>query len=83
MAPMGSLNATKDGYVTTRTLDFYKDMAKGGIGMIIVECTYMDEELSKGEDNCLGLTENGQILSLIHILNSAVRRNITRELQSS
>jgi 2,4-dienoyl-CoA reductase-like NADH-dependent reductase (Old Yellow Enzyme family)/thioredoxin reductase len=64
MAPMGSLNATKDGYVTNRTLEFYADKAKGGMGLIVVECTYMDTELSKGEDNCLGLYENGQITGM-------------------
>lgn len=61
MAPMGSLNATEDGYVTQNMIDFYIDMAKGGIGLIIVECTYIDEWLSKGEDNCLGLTRDDMV----------------------
>lgn len=64
MAPMGSLNGTKDGYVTDQTIDFYVDMAKGGMGLIVVECTYMDNLWSKGEDNCLGLYENGQITGM-------------------
>ena len=64
MAPMGSLNATKDGYVTDRALEFYIDKAKGGMGLIVVECTYIDEKLSKGEDNSFGLTENGQITGM-------------------
>ena len=67
MAPMGSLNADKDGYVTDRTLKFYEDMAKGRMGLIIVECTYIDTEWSKGEDNCLGLYHNAQITGMAHL----------------
>jgi 2,4-dienoyl-CoA reductase-like NADH-dependent reductase (Old Yellow Enzyme family)/thioredoxin reductase len=64
MAPMGSLNADKDGYITDRSIEFYIDKAKGGMGLIFVECTYMDNELSKGEDNCQGLYENGQVTGM-------------------
>jgi 2,4-dienoyl-CoA reductase-like NADH-dependent reductase (Old Yellow Enzyme family)/thioredoxin reductase len=67
MAPMGTLNADKDGYVTDRTLKFYSEQAKGGMALIIVECTYMDNDLSKGEDNCMGLYENGQITGMARL----------------
>lgn len=62
MAPMGTLNADHDGYITDNSIAFYKDMAKGGIGLIFVECTYTDELLSKGEENCQGITRNDQIV---------------------
>lgn len=61
MAPMGSLNGDINGYVTERTINFYRDMAKGGVSMVIVESTYMDTKCSKSEENQLGLYENGQI----------------------
>jgi len=64
---MGSLNADKDGYVTERAIEFYADKAKGGMGLIVVECTYMDNILSKGEDNCLGLYEHGQITGMARL----------------
>jgi 2,4-dienoyl-CoA reductase-like NADH-dependent reductase (Old Yellow Enzyme family)/thioredoxin reductase len=67
MAPMGSLNADKFGYVTERTLKFYDQQAAGRMGMLIVECTYMDDKASKGEDNCLGLTENGQVTGMARL----------------
>jgi 2,4-dienoyl-CoA reductase-like NADH-dependent reductase (Old Yellow Enzyme family)/thioredoxin reductase len=67
MAPMGSLNADKDGYITDRSIEFYVDKAKGGMGLIFVECTYMDTELSKGEDNCQGLYENGQVTGMARL----------------
>lgn len=64
MAPMGSLNADENGYVTDRAMKFYEDMAHGDISMVVVECTYIDEILSKGEENSLGLTDNGQITGM-------------------
>lgn len=48
MAPMGTLNADENGFVTDRTLKFYQEQARGRMGMIIVECTYIDDKLSKG-----------------------------------
>lgn len=64
MAPMGSLNANENGFVTDRSISFYKQQAEGQMGMIIVECTYIDEKLSKGEDGCMGLTKNAQITGM-------------------
>ena len=69
MAPMGSLNADDDGNVTDRTLKFYRQQAEGGFGMVIVECTYMDEKLSKGEEHCMGLTRNSQITGMRRLVN--------------
>ena len=56
MAPMGTLNADKDGFVTDRTIKFYTEQAKGRFGMIVVECTFIDEVASKGEENSQTLT---------------------------
>ena len=67
MAPMGTLNADKNGYITERSLQFYARQARGQMGLIIVECTYIDEKNSKGEDNCQGLTENGQITGMARL----------------
>lgn len=61
MAPMGSLNADKNGYVTERTLSFYKTCAQGGVSMVIVECTAIDDDLSIGEDNLMRLTDSAYI----------------------
>ena len=67
MAPMGTLNANENGFVTERTLKFYQEQAKGRMSMIIVECTYIDEKLSKGEDGCMGLTTNAQITGMARL----------------
>ena len=61
MAPMGSLNGGVGGYVTERGLKFYGERAKGGVSMIIVECTAIDDDLSIGEDNLMRMTDNSHI----------------------
>ena len=67
MAPMGTLNADKNGYITERSLKFYDRQAQGEMGLIVVECTYIDDKNSKGEDNCQGLVENGQITGMARL----------------
>lgn len=67
MAPMGTLNADENGFVTERTLKFYQEQAKGRMGLIVVECTYIDDKLSKGEDGCMGLTTNAQITGMARL----------------
>ncbi|MBI4189791.1 MAG: FAD-dependent oxidoreductase [Betaproteobacteria bacterium] len=42
MPPMGTGFATKEGLVTEQTLDYYEARARGGAGLVIVECTCVD-----------------------------------------
>jgi len=35
--------ATEDGYITDKHLKLYKDLAKGGVGLIITGITYVHE----------------------------------------
>lgn len=58
MAPIGSLQASADGYVTQRMVDYYADRAWGGTGLIVVESTYPDDIASKGEDGEPGASDN-------------------------
>ncbi len=67
MAPMGSLNADSSGYITDNALAFYSAQSKGGLGMVIVECTATDDNLSRGEDNVMCLYENGQITGMARL----------------
>ncbi|MCQ2508168.1 MAG: NAD(P)/FAD-dependent oxidoreductase [Dorea sp.] len=67
MAPMGSLNADSNGYITDNALAFYKAQASGGLSMVIVECTATDDDLSRGEDNVMCLYENGQITGMARL----------------
>jgi 2,4-dienoyl-CoA reductase-like NADH-dependent reductase (Old Yellow Enzyme family)/thioredoxin reductase len=42
MPPMDTNLGTRDGFVTSRLIDYYQERAKGGAGLIIVECTSVD-----------------------------------------
>lgn len=44
MPPMASEKATEDGLVTERTIEYYREPAKEGIGLVIVEHTYVSSE---------------------------------------
>ncbi|MFC1919677.1 NADH:flavin oxidoreductase, partial [Chloroflexota bacterium] len=41
MPPMGTSFHTEDGYVTDGTRTYYEERAKGGVGLVIVEYTYV------------------------------------------
>lgn len=42
MPAMVTCSCTEDGYVTEQTTDYYKERAKGGVGLIIVESSCVD-----------------------------------------
>jgi 2,4-dienoyl-CoA reductase-like NADH-dependent reductase (Old Yellow Enzyme family)/thioredoxin reductase len=46
-APMGSGLATRDGCVTDGMIRFYRQFARGGAGLIIVENAHVDDKASK------------------------------------
>ena len=71
MPAMGTGFATKEGFVTERTKDYYETRAKGGAGLVIVECTCVDfprgihtlHRLVIHNDSSLpGLTELAQVI---------------------
>ena len=63
MPPMGTRMATEDGKVNDRHIKHYTDRAKGGVGLIIVEHTYISEDgkMSPGQ---LGLYDDKLVPSL-------------------
>ncbi len=63
MPPMATSMATEDGEVTDRHIKHYTTRASGGVGLIIVEHTYVakDGKLSQGQ---MGLYDNKLIPSL-------------------
>ncbi|GAB6174204.1 FAD-dependent oxidoreductase [Paradesulfitobacterium aromaticivorans] len=71
MPPMSTRLSNTDGSVNARLLKYYETRAKGGVGAIIVEYSYIDEEASKAavcqlgvyNDNLLpGLSELAEII---------------------
>jgi 2,4-dienoyl-CoA reductase-like NADH-dependent reductase (Old Yellow Enzyme family)/thioredoxin reductase len=81
MAPMGTLNADKNGYITDRSIAFYAGQAEGGYSLIFVECTYTDQLLSKGEENCQGIYENGQITGYRRLATAIKDKGVKAVLQ--
>jgi 2,4-dienoyl-CoA reductase-like NADH-dependent reductase (Old Yellow Enzyme family)/thioredoxin reductase len=71
MPPMTTNFASKDGYVTQQTMDYYEEHAKGGIGLITVEAACVDypagqiaiNQLAINDDRFLpGLSELVQVI---------------------
>ena len=81
MAPMGTLNADKDGFVTDRTLKFYIEQAKGRMSIIFVECTFVDDFAGKGEENSLTLTHQDQVTGMARLASAIKDYGVKAVLQ--
>ena len=63
MPPMGTNFAAEDGSVTQRQINYYRERARGGVGLIIVEGAYV-HPLGKGASLQLSLTDDEKIPGL-------------------
>jgi 2,4-dienoyl-CoA reductase-like NADH-dependent reductase (Old Yellow Enzyme family)/thioredoxin reductase len=50
MAPMGTTSSDIEGYVNQRTIDYYVERAKGGVGLIITQATSILREAHRSYD---------------------------------
>lgn len=66
-SPMITGYATRDGMVTERLLKFYEEKAKGGVGLIIVEYTYIDLKASISAHCQLGAYDDTCIIGLAQL----------------
>jgi len=82
-SPMGSLNGDKDGFVTDRAIQYYTELAKGGMGLIVVESAYTDTILSKAEDNELGIWSNEHITGWARLVSCIHDQGVKTVLQLS
>ena len=60
VAPMTRVSATRDGVPTLRMVDYYREFARGGFGLVITEGTFPDHDASKGYDNQPGIADATQ-----------------------
>ncbi len=60
VAPMTRVSATPDGVPTSRMVDYYREFAQGGFGLVITEGTYPDHDASRGYDNQPGIADATQ-----------------------
>ncbi|MFB0560340.1 MAG: NADH:flavin oxidoreductase, partial [Candidatus Lokiarchaeia archaeon] len=63
MPPMGTNFAAEDGSVTQRAIDYYRERAHGGVGLVIVEGAYV-HPLGKGSSMQMSLTDDEKIPGL-------------------
>lgn len=70
MPPMASRLALPDGIVSETLINYYEERAKGGVGLIIVEFSYIDDKASRAFPGQLGIYNE----KLIPLLNELVER---------
>ena len=63
-APQHTGLANPDGSVTERMLRYYKDVASGGVGMVIVEYAWIDNDASRASPCQLGISSVDHIPGL-------------------
>ncbi|WXG39492.1 MAG: NAD(P)/FAD-dependent oxidoreductase [Candidatus Freyarchaeum deiterrae] len=63
MPPMGTNFAAEDGSVTQRAIDYYRERARGGVGLVIVEGSYVTS-IGKGSNLMISLANDDKIPGL-------------------
>ncbi len=73
-APQCSVLASPDGSVTERMIRYYKDVAQGGVSMIILEYAWIDNDASKAGPCQLGIASLEHLPGL-SLLANAIQAN--------
>ncbi|MHB9114873.1 MAG: oxidoreductase [Thermoleophilia bacterium] len=81
MPPMSTRLSNADGSVTQRLIDYYEERAIGGVGLIIVEYSYIDEERSKAAVCQLGAYSDNLLPGLSELSEAIQRRGAKTFLQ--
>lgn len=63
-APQTTGLSHMDGSVSSRLVRTYEDLARGEVGMVIVEYAYVDRDCSKSASNQLGICDDEYIVGL-------------------
>ena len=77
LAPMFVGSADSDGFITQRTIDYYAERARGGVGLAIVEYSYIDDKASKSVFNQIAISRDEHIPGLTK-LSSTIKENGAR-----
>jgi len=77
LAPMFVCSADLDGFVTQRTIDYYAERARGGVGLAIVEYSYIDDKASKSVFRQIAISRDEFIPGLSK-LSRAIKENGAR-----
>lgn len=60
-SPQTTAMSNQDGTVTQRVVNHYKRLAEGGVGLIMVEYTYIDDDASKSIHGQLGISRREHV----------------------
>lgn len=63
-SPQTTATANQDGTVTQRTVNHYKRLAEGGVGLVLVEYTYVDDDASKSIHAQIGASRREHVAGL-------------------
>ncbi|MCM3766973.1 NAD(P)/FAD-dependent oxidoreductase [Neobacillus niacini] len=76
MAPMGTNSALPDGRISVDEIDYFEERARGGAGMIILGCQFLNADLAQG--SLEGILEKDYVIPLLTDLCEAVQRYGTK-----
>ncbi len=63
-SPQATATANQDGTITQRTVDHYRRLGEGGIGLVMLEYSYVDDDASKAIHNQIGLSRREHVAGL-------------------
>lgn len=74
MPPIATNYGSEEGFVTQRTIDYYQERAKGGVGLIIVEFTCVDSPVGRATPRQL-LIDDDKFIPDLARLAEAIRQH--------
>ncbi|WP_449390847.1 oxidoreductase [Eoetvoesiella caeni] len=63
-SPQCTALSNPDGTVSPRTVNHYKRLAEGGVGLVLLEYSYVDDDAAKSIHNQIGLSQREHIAGL-------------------
>ena len=64
MPPMETIHNNADGSVSQDTIDYYAERAKGGVGLIVIQNSYVDNKASRSAVGMLSISSDHMIAGL-------------------
>lgn len=71
-SPMGTNSSHIDGTIANDEIDYFEERAKGGVGMIIMGCQFLSQEIAQG--SLEGILEHSYVIPQLTTICEAVQR---------
>jgi len=75
-SPMGTNSSHIDGTIANDEIDYFEERAKGGVGMIIMGCQFLSQEIAQG--SLEGILEHSYVIPKLTTICEAVQRYGTK-----